>query len=183
MNRIRIEAPLRDEIVSQLRAGDRVLLSGPVYTARDAAHKILTDLIAKGKPLPFPIRGAVIYYTGPSPAPPGKIIGSAGPTTSYRMDTFTPMLLKAGLKATIGKGPRSDEVREAMKRYRAIYLGATGGAAALISRSIVEAEVIAFGELGTEAIRRLTVREMPLVVIDDCYGNDLYAIAREKRIQ
>jgi len=183
LKRIKIESPLSDSVVRELKAGDRVTLSGTIYTARDAAHKILTDLIAKGEPLPFPIQGAVIYYTGPSPAPPGKIIGSAGPTTSYRMDSFTPILLKAGLKATIGKGPRSDEVKEAMVRYHAVYLGATGGAAALISRSILDSEVIAFEELGPEAVRRLTVRDMPLVVINDSHGNDLYHIVREKRIQ
>jgi fumarate hydratase subunit beta len=170
----KVEAPLTTETVKRLKAGDRVLLSGVIYTARDAAHKRLVDLIGKGEALPFDPEGGVIYYVGPSPAPPGRVVGAAGPTTSYRMDGYTPLLLKHGVKGMIGKGQRSDEVKRAIQEYTAVYFGATGGAAALISGSIVEAEVIAFDDLGTEAVRRLVVKAMPLVVINDCYGNDLY---------
>jgi len=170
----RIKAPLTEEIVKSLKTGDQVLLSGIIYTARDMVHAKLVNMLKDRQKLPFDIEGSVIYYVGPSPAPPGKVIGSAGPTTSYRMDPFVLPLLKEGLKGMIGKGPRSHGVTEAIKTYRAVYLGATGGAAALISTSIVEAEVIAFNELGTEAMRRLKVKDMPLIVINDCYGNDLY---------
>lgn len=176
----KVQAPLTTETVKRLKAGDRVLLSGVIYTARDAAHKRLVDLIGKGKQLPFNPEGGVIYYVGPSPAPPGHVIGAAGPTTSCRMDGYTPLLLKHGVKGMIGKGQRSDEVKRAMQEYTAVYFGATGGAAALISRSIVEAEVIAFDDLGTEAVRRLVVKKMPLVVINDCYGKDLYIEGKRK---
>ncbi|RKX83408.1 MAG: Fe-S-containing hydro-lyase [Spirochaetes bacterium] len=170
----KITAPLTEEIVKSLKAGDQILLSGIIYTARDMAHAQLVDMIEKRKELPFNTEGSVIYYVGPSPTPPGRVIGSAGPTTSYRMDPFVLPLLKHGVKGMIGKGPRSNSIVEAIKKYCAVYLGATGGAAALISESIVEAEVIAFSELGTEAMRRLKVKDMPLIVINDCYGNDLY---------
>jgi fumarate hydratase subunit beta len=154
--------------------GTEVLLSGTIYTARDAAHKKLVDLITADKPLPLELQGSVIYYVGPSPAKPDSVIGAAGPTTSYRMDPYTPLMLDNGVKGMIGKGFRSEEVIESMKRNCAVYFGATGGAAALLSKSVVEAEILAFEELGPEALRRLTVKDMPLIVINDCRGNDLY---------
>ena len=174
MSEKKIETPLTKQAILDLSAGDRVLLSGIVYTARDAAHKRLVDMIERHESLPFELQGSAVYYVGPTPARPGEVIGAAGPTTSCRMDPYTGVLLQKGMKAMIGKGQRSAEVIEAIKQYRAVYLGATGGAAALISKSIVGAEVIAFSDLGTEAIRRLTVKDMPLVVINDCNGNDLY---------
>ena len=180
MGEKKIEAPLNFETVKKLESGDTVLLSGVVYTARDSAHRRLVDLIEKGETLPFDPEGSVIYYVGPSPAPPGRVIGSAGPTTSCRMDGYTPLLLKLGVKGMIGKGQRSDEVKRALQEYTAVYFGATGGAAALISGSIVKAEVIAFDDVGTEAVRRLVVKDMPLVVINDCYGKDLYIEGRRK---
>ena len=166
--------PLTDEMVSSLRIGDKVLLNGILYTARDAAHKRLIELLDSGKTLPFDIRGQIIYYVGPSPAKPGRVIGAAGPTTSYRMDPYAPRLMELGLKGMIGKGKRDPAVIEAMVRYKAVYLGATGGAGALISRAIKSAEVIAYDELGPEAIRRLTVENFPAVVINDTAGGDLY---------
>ena len=169
-----ISLPLTKESVSSLRAGDSVLLSGTVYTARDAAHKRLIALLEQGKPLPFPIEGQTLYYVGPSPTPPGLPIGSAGPTTSYRMDSYTPALLDRGLTGMIGKGLRSAEVIASMRKNGAVYFGAVGGAAALISRSIVRAELIAFPDLGTEAVRRLTVAGFPAVVLIDALGNSLY---------
>lgn len=169
-----LTTPLTDEAVSSLEIGDKVFLSGVIYSARDAAHKRLIDLLDKGKPLPFDIRGQIIYYVGPSPAKPGRVIGAAGPTTSYRMDPYTPRLMKLGLKGMIGKGKRASAVKEAMIRYKAVYLGATGGAGALISRAIKAAEVIAYEELGPEAIRRLVVKNFPAVVINDTFGGDLY---------
>jgi len=171
---IKLKTPLTDADVTPLRAGDRVLLSGIIYTARDAAHKRLVDLMDQGQPLPFDLRGAVIYYVGPAPAPPGKPIGSAGPTTSYRMDPFAPRLIAAGLKGMIGKGNRSEEVIEAIKKHKAIYFGAIGGAGALIAKSIVSSEIIAYEDLGPEAVRRLEVRDLPLFVINDTVGGDLY---------
>jgi fumarate hydratase subunit beta len=171
---IRVETPLVDEVIRRMLIGCQVLLSGTIYTARDAAHRQLVDLILAHKPLPFELKGSVIYYVGPSPAKPGHVIGAAGPTTSSRMDPFTPLLLDRGVKGMIGKGSRSREVIEAMKKNCAVYFGATGGAAALLSKSIVEAEVIAFDELGTEAVRRLLIKDMPLIVINDCEGRDLY---------
>jgi fumarate hydratase subunit beta len=165
---------LSDSDTTPLRIGDRVLLSGTVYTARDAAHKRLVDLMDRGKPLPFDLKGAVIYYVGPAPAPPGKPIGSAGPTTSYRMDAFAPRLIEAGLKGMIGKGARANEVIEAIKTFKAIYFGAIGGSGALIAQSIVASEIIAYEDLGPEAIRRLEVKNLPLFVVNDTYGSDLY---------
>jgi fumarate hydratase subunit beta len=150
------------------------LISGIIYTARDAAHKRLIDLLDAGKTLPFDIRGQIIYYVGPSPAKPGRVIGAAGPTTSYRMDPYAPRLMELGLKGMIGKGKRAPGVKEALIRYKAVYLGATGGAGALISRAIKATEVIAYQELGPEAIRRLTVENFPAVVINDIAGSDLY---------
>lgn len=170
----KITTPLTTEAVKNLKAGDNVLISGVIYTARDAAHKRLVDLIKEGKPLPLPIEGQVIYYVGPSPAKPGAAIGSAGPTTSYRMDPYAPELIQLGLKGMIGKGARGQEVVEAMKKHGAVYFAATGGAAALIARSIKKAEVVAYEDLGAEAIRRLEVEDFPAIVAQDCFGNSLY---------
>ncbi|MHC4396759.1 MAG: Fe-S-containing hydro-lyase [Planctomycetota bacterium] len=180
MSVLNIQTPLTDDVIKKMKSGDRVLLSGTIFTARDAAHKKLADLISNSQPLPFDLSGSVIYYVGPSPAKPGAVIGSAGPTTSYRMDPYTPLLLANGLKAVIGKGQRSEQVVRACKEHTAVYFGATGGAAALLSKSIVQSEVIAFHQLGPEAIRKLTVKEMPLIVINDSFGHDLYADSRKK---
>ncbi len=173
-----LTTPLTDEVVMTLKSGDMVFLTGTIYTARDAAHKRLIEALDAGSPLPFEIKGALIYYVGPSPAPPGRPIGSCGPTTSYRMDTFAPRLHALGLKASIGKGKRSDEVKAAMQKYKAVYLGATGGAGALLSQCVTEAKVIAYEELGPEAIRELTVEKFPLLVINDAYGGELYTTPR-----
>lgn len=169
-----LTTPLTDEAVAQLRSGDVVFLSGTIYTARDAAHRRLAESLDRGEDLPFDLRGAVIYYVGPSPAPPGRPIGSAGPTTSYRMDSYAPRLHALGLKATIGKGRRNTEVRDALKEHTGVYLGATGGAGALLSQCITAAAVIAYDDLGPEAIRELTVKDFPLLVINDCVGGELY---------
>ncbi len=177
---IRLKTPLRDEDVERLRIGDRVLINGILYTGRDAAHKRLFDLIQGGKDLPFDIRGQIIYYVGPSPAPPGKVFGSAGPTTSYRMDVYSPALIEKGLKGMIGKGMRSDLVKEAMKKYKAVYFAATGGAGALLAKRIKRAEIVAYEDLGPEAIRRLEVEDFPVIVINDIYGNDLYIEGEKK---
>lgn len=170
----RITTPLDEETVAGLRAGDQVLLTGVVYTARDAAHKRLIGLIKEGKELPIDLRGQVIYYVGPAPAKPGDPIGSAGPTTSMRMDPYAPTLMEHGMKGMIGKGMRSQEVRDAMVRHRAVYFAAVGGAAALVAKRIKSAEVVAYEDLGPEAIRKLYVEELPLFVIDDIHGADLY---------
>ena len=151
-----------------------MLISGVIYTGRDAAHKRLVDLIDRGEELPLDIKGQIIYYVGPTPARPGKPIGSAGPTSSYRMDSYSPKLMEKGLKGMIGKGMRSKEVIEAMKKYRAVYMAAVGGAAALIARRIKKSEIIAYEDLGTEAIRRLEVEDFPAIVVNDIWGNDLY---------
>lgn len=169
-----LTTPLTDEAVAQLRSGDVVFLSGTIYTARDAAHRRLAESLDRGEDLPFDLRGAVIYYVGPSPAPPGRPIGSAGPTTSYRMDSYAPRLHALGLKATIGKGRRNTEVRDALKEHTGVYLGATGGAGALLSQCITAATVIAYDDLGPEAIRELAVKDFPLLVINDCVGGELY---------
>jgi fumarate hydratase subunit beta len=174
-----VKTPLTDEVIRDLKAGEEVLLSGTVYTGRDAAHKRMIELIRQGKPLPFDIRGQVIYYVGPCPAPEGKVIGSAGPTTSGRMDAYAPELIALGLKGMIGKGLRSDGVIEAIKEHGAIYFGATGGAGALISSCIKKEEVIAFEDLGTEAIRKLEIENLPCVVIIDATGRDRYKEGRE----
>lgn len=175
-----IETPLTIEKAKKLKAGDIVSISGIIYTARDAAHKKMIALLGEGKELPFDIENQVIYYVGPCPARPGEVIGSAGPTTSGRMDAYTPELIKLGLKGMIGKGLRSKEVIDAMKRYGAVYFGAIGGAAALIALRIVKEEIIAFPELGAEAIRKLTVKDFPAVVVIDSEGNDLYEIGKMK---
>ena len=176
----KIYMPLNEEKTITLKAGDNVLLNGVIYTARDAAHKRLVELINSNKILPIKIKDSVIYYVGPTPKKEGQIIGSAGPTTSYRMDKYAPILLDLGLKGMIGKGSRSEEVIEAIKRNKGIYFGAIGGAGALISKCIISSEVVAYDDLGTEAIRRFEVRDMPLTVIIDCNGNNLYEIGREK---
>jgi len=177
---IRLTTPLRDEDVVALRAGRQVLISGAVYTARDAAHKRMADALARGEKLPFDIEGQVIYYVGPTPAPPGRVIGAAGPTTAGRMDAYTPSLLALGLKGTIGKGPRSAQVREALKQHKAVYFGAIGGAGALLAQHITAVELIAYEDLGTEAIRLLTVEDFPAIVINDCHGGDAYEEARRQ---
>ncbi|HEU5319402.1 MAG TPA: Fe-S-containing hydro-lyase [Methylomirabilota bacterium] len=179
-----IETPLSDADVEALKAGDRVRISGVIYTARDAAHGRLFPLIEKGEKLPIDVKGAIIYYTGPSPARPGDVVGSIGPTTASRMDRFTPALLGLGLKGTIGKGYRGQPVKDALRRYKAVYLGAIGGAGAVLSRHVTKAEVVAYEDLGTEAIRRLEVSGFPAIVLNDCHGGDLYqdgqkAYARE----
>ena len=170
----RIEAPLTDKIIKTLHSGDEILLSGIIYTARDMAHIRLVEMIKSDKILPFNIKGSVIFYVGPSPAPPGKVIGSAGPTSSYRMDIFVEDMFTVGMRGMIGKGPRSPEIKKLIKDYCGVYFGATGGASALISKSVVESEIIAFKDLGTESVRKLKVKDMPLIVINDCYGGDLY---------
>lgn len=171
---VELVTPLFDQDVEGLEIGDTVLVNGVIYTARDAAHKRLIDLLEAGQPLPMDLQGQVMFYVGPSPARPGRVIGAAGPTTSYRMDPYAPQLLSLGLKAMIGKGKRSPEVIAAMVANKAVYLGAIGGAGALISRSIKAAEIIAYEDLGPEAIRRLVVEKLPTIVINDCRGNDLY---------
>jgi len=168
-------SPLKDEDVAKLRAGDVVKLSGTIYTARDAAHKRLCDMLDNNEKLPFELEGAVIYYVGPSPAPEGRPIGSAGPTTSYRMDTYAPRLHSLGVKASVGKGKRSPEVRKALQEHTGVYFGATGGAGALLSQCITSAKVIAFDDLGPEAIRELTVENFPLLVVNDSHGGEQYA--------
>jgi fumarate hydratase subunit beta len=180
---VKLKPPLSDAEVMGLEVGDQVLISGVIYTARDAAHKRLIDLLEAGKQPPMEIKGQIIYYVGPSPARPGKVIGAAGPTTAYRMDSYAPTLMRLGLKAMIGKGKRGPAVVAAMKEYKAVYLGATGGAGALISKCIKDARVIAFPELGPEAIHRLEVQDLPAIVINDCQGRDLYEIgvARYRR--
>jgi len=175
-----LTTPLTEDVTRKLKAGDIVYLSGTIYTARDAAHKRLVDLIEAGEELPFDLEGSVIYFVGPTPPKPGDPIGSAGPTTSYRMDSYSPTLLKHGSKGMIGKGKRNQAVKDACKEYGGIYFGATGGAGALLGKQIKSAEVIAYPELGPEAIRKLEVEEFPVTVINDTYGNDLYQMGREQ---
>lgn len=177
---IKLTPPFSDADVEKLRAGDKVLITGVLYTARDAAHKRLIDLLDKGAELPFDIKGQAVYYVGPTPAKPGQVIGSAGPTTSGRMDAYTPRLIELGLKVVIGKGARSKDVIESLKRNKAVYLAAVGGAAALIARSIKKAEIIAYEDLGPEAIRRLEVVDFPAIVVNDVHGGDLFRQGVEK---
>ncbi|CCJ33899.1 Fe-S-containing hydro-lyase [Caloramator australicus] len=177
---IRITTPLTDDVIKSLKAGDSVLLTGYVYTARDAAHKRLVELIKAGKELPFDIKGQIIYYVGPTPAKEGQPIGSAGPTTSYRMDPYTPALLDKGLKGMIGKGKRSGEVIESIKKNCAVYFAAIGGAAALTAKCVKESTLIAYEDLGAEAIRRLYVEDLPLVVVIDSEGNNYYEIGQRE---
>ncbi len=174
----RIKLPLSKESVVQLHAGDIVLLSGTLYTARDAAHKRLTELLDMGAPLPFPLENAAIYYVGPTPAANGMALGSAGPTTSIRCDPYTPQLLDNGVTVMIGKGKRSPLVKKAIEQHKAVYFAAIGGAGALLSRCIKSAEIVAFEDLGTEAIRKLYIEDFPAVVINDCHGGDYYESAR-----
>ncbi len=169
-----ITTPLTEQVIKTLHTGDTVELTGAVYTARDLAHKRLVESLRQGEVLPFNLNGAVIYYVGPSPAKPGKVIGSCGPTTSYRMDAYTPTLLAAGLKGMIGKGNRSPEVIEVIKKHCAVYFAAVGGAAALLAQRVRSARVIAYSELGPEAVQELVVENLPLIVVNDCYGADLY---------
>lgn len=170
----KITLPLTEADLNSLKAGDRVLLSGIVYTARDAAHKRMVEQEKEGISFPIDLAGQVIYYVGPTPSRPGEVIGSAGPTTSGRMDLYTPRLLEKGLKGMIGKGHRNQQVKDALVKHKAVYFGAVGGAAALISRSIKSAEVIAYEDLGTEAIRKLTIENFPVFVINDIHGGDIY---------
>lgn len=176
----KIKTPLTKDIIESLHAGDMVLLSGEIYTARDVAHRRLYDSLLKGEKLPVDLSQTVLFYAAPTPAPPKKIIGSIGPTTSYRMDFFTPKLIEAGLRAMIGKGNRSPEVVEAIKKHKAVYFGAIGGIAALMSRCVKKVELVAYEDLGPEAIRKLTVIDFPLVIINDFQGNDMY-IAEQLR--
>ncbi len=171
---ISLHTPFETTDLLPLKSGDQVTISGIIYTARDTAHKKMTQLLEEGKELPLPIQGAVIYYAGPCPTPPGKIIGSVGPTTSGRMDSYTPAMIQAGLKGMIGKGKRSLEVQRACQEQKAVYFATIGGAAALMAGCVKSARVIAYPELGAEAIYELEVENLPAVVVDDCYGNDLY---------
>jgi fumarate hydratase subunit beta len=180
MAEFKFNTPLTNENIESLKAGDIVYLTGVIYTARDAAHKRLVDLLAEGKELPFDLTGSVIYFVGPTPPKPGEPIGSAGPTTSYRMDSYSPTLIANGQKAMIGKGKRNQAVKDACQEHKAVYFGATGGAGALIAKSIKSAEVIAYPELGPEAIRKLEVENFPVTVVNDSYGNDLYEEGRKK---
>lgn len=175
---IRITTPLTDPVIKALKVGDQVLISGVVYTARDAAHKRLAEALRSNAALPIPLKGQIIYYVGPAPAHPGEVIGSAGPTTSSRMDTYTSPLLECGLKGMIGKGKRDNAVRQALIDHTAVYFVAVGGAAALISARIKEAELVAYEDLGTEAIYRLVVEDFPAVVANDAHGGDLYEQGR-----
>ncbi len=179
----KIHTPLTREEARTLRAGESCLLSGVIYTARDAAHKRLCERLDRGEELPMDIRDAVIYFVGPTPAKPGQAIGSAGPTTSYRMDAYSPKLIRAGLTGMIGKGKRGDEVVAAMKECGAVYFGAIGGCGALLSRCIRKAEVIAYDDLGAEAVRRLEVEDFPVVVVIDSEGNNLYQTGREAYLE
>ncbi len=169
-----ITSPIDAEIIEKLRVGTRVLVSGVVYTARDSAHQRLVEALERGEQMPFGINGQTLYYMGPSPAGMGQVIGSAGPTTSSRMDEYTPPLIAAGMRAMIGKGNRSSRVREAIKKYKAVYLVTTGGAGALLSKAIKKAEVIAYPDLGVEAVMRLEVEDLPAIVANDIYGEDLF---------
>lgn len=174
MSEIRVTTPLNDDVISKWRSGDKILISGIIYTGRDAAHKRLVELIDKGETLPFDIKGQIIYFVGPTPARPGGAVGSAGPTTSYRMDAYSPRLIEKGLKGMIGKGSRSEEVIGAMIKHKCVYMAAVGGAGALISRCIKSSEIIAYEDLGPEAIRRMEVKDLPVIVVNDTLGNDLY---------
>ncbi len=176
----KITLPLTDEILADLKAGDNILLNGVIFVGRDAAHKRMVEALDQGKPLPFDIKGQTIYFMGPSPAKPGQVIGSAGPTTSGRMDAYSPRLIAEGLKGMIGKGIRSQAVKDAMKKDKALYFAAIGGAGALISKSIKKSEVIAYEELGAEAVRRLEVEDFPVTVVNDIYGGDLYQEGKAK---
>lgn len=172
--KVELETPFTEEKAESLQAGDIVSITGIIYTGRDLAHKRLVESLEKGEELPFDIADSIIYYVGPSPTPPGKIIGSAGPTTSGRMDVYAPILMEKGLRGMIGKGNRSPEVLEAMKKFKGVYFQSTGGAAALVAKAIVKADVIAYEELGPEAVRRLEVVNFPAIVVNDCHGGNLF---------
>ncbi|MBE6941253.1 MAG: Fe-S-containing hydro-lyase [Ruminococcaceae bacterium] len=178
MATVKITTPLTQDKVKQLRSGDSCLISGVIYTARDAAHKRLCELVAAGKELPLDVKDSIIYFVGPTPAKPGQTIGSAGPTTSYRMDAYSPTLIKLGLTGMIGKGKRGAEVVDAMKEHGAVYFGAIGGCGALLSKCIKKSELVAYEDLGAEAIRRLEVEDFPVIVIIDSQGNNLYQSGR-----
>jgi fumarate hydratase subunit beta len=171
---MKLTTPLTDDLIEQLRAGDKVSITGVIYVGRDAAHKRLVAALDAGQPLPFDPHGQIIYYMGPSPAKPGDPIGSAGPTTSGRMDAYTPRMLEAGLKGMIGKGNRTQAVRDAIRKHRAVYMAATGGAGALIAKSIKKSETVAYAELGAEALLRLEVVDFPAIVVNDIHGGDAY---------
>lgn len=174
MGEISVTTPLSEDVITRWKSGDKILINGAIYTGRDAAHKRLVELICQGAVLPFDVKGQIIYFVGPTPARPGRPVGSAGPTTSYRMDAYSPQLIAQGLKGMIGKGARSHEVIEAMKKYKCVYLTAVGGAGALISKRIKSSEIIAYGDLGPEAIRKMEVVDFPVIVVNDTLGNDLY---------
>ncbi len=174
-----IELPLTKEKIENLKAGDSVTLTGVIYTGRDAAHRRMCEALDKGEKLPFDIKNAVIYYVGPCPAPEDEVIGSCGPTTSYRMDAYTPSLLELGLSGMIGKGLRNDDVKHAIIKHSAVYFGAIGGAGALLAKHVVKSEIVAYEDLGTEAIRALTVKDFPVTVVIDSFGNDLYENGRK----
>lgn len=178
--RIELTTPFTDETIKSLKAGDMVYISGIVYTSRDAAHKKMCELLEKGEPMPFDFNGAAIYYAGPCPPKPGKPIGSVGPTTSGRMDLYSPKLMEKGLRVMIGKGLRNKEVVDAIVEHSGVYFAAIGGAAALMGKSVESAEIIAFEELGTEAVRRLVVKNLPVIVAIDCHGNNMYEEGRKK---
>ena len=175
-----ITTPISEDVLKNLKAGDNITITGDIYTARDAAHLRMCEALENGKELPFDIKGQIIYYVGPCPSKPGEVIGSCGPTTSYRMDAYAPKLIELGLKGMIGKGLRNNEVKKACLDYGCIYFGAIGGAGALLSRHVKKAEIIAYDDLGTEAIRKLTVEDFPVTVIMDIYGNNLYESGKEK---
>lgn len=175
--------PLTEELAKTLRAGDTVYLTGTIYTSRDAGHKRMCEALSKGDSLPFDPQNATIYYVGPTPAKPGQVIGSAGPTTSGRMDAYAPQMMTVGARGMIGKGARLPEVVEAMKRYSGVYFGAIGGAGALLAKCIKKSELIAYEDLGAEALRKLYVEDFPVVVIIDCYGNNLYEMGRKRYLQ
>ncbi|MCL4488142.1 MAG: Fe-S-containing hydro-lyase [Chloroflexi bacterium] len=177
---MKLTTPLTDEIVEKLHAGDKVEISGSIYVARDAAHKRMVETLDRGEKLPADLHGQIVYYMGPSPTKPGKVIGSAGPTTSGRMDKFAARLMAEGLKGMIGKGLRAAPVKDAMKQYKAVYFAATGGAAALLAQRIRQAEIIAYPELGAEALQRLQVEDFPVIVVNDVYGGDAYAEGKKQ---
>ncbi len=180
---ISLIAPLSLEDVKSLRAGDSVLLSGVVYTARDAAHERMTKAVEQGEALPIDLEGQTLYYAGPTPTPPGKAVGAIGPTTSARMDAYTPLLLSLGLRAMIGKGKRSKQVIEAMEKHPAVYFAAIGGAAALMAECVTSCEVVAYEDLGTESIKRLTLKDLPLIVAVDCCGGDYYELGQQRYLK
>ena len=180
---IYLDTPFDEAKALSLHAGDSILLSGTIYTGRDAAHKRLVEMIQRGEKLPFDVQDQIIYFVGPTPPKPGEIFGSGGPTTAGRMDAYSPTMLKLGLRGMIGKGYRNQEVIDAIKEYKGVYFGAIGGAGAYIGKCVIDSEVIAFADLGTEAIRKLVVKDLPLTVIIDCYGNNLYEIGRKKYLE